>query len=185
MIGALLGAATSVGSSIIGGLQAAKQARKAKAEMETERQRTNNLYNNLINQDYTQTAEAQSMLTAAKEQAMDQIRAARGAQAVMGGTEESVAAAQQQANDAYASAVSKIAAQGTARKDAYINAMDSRLSDISKEYVNLYNNRAQQNTLAANEGMKAGMGLVSADAQASLQYGKGLFDNWLKGNGDK
>ena len=175
MIGALVGAAAGLASSIWGGIKARKAAQKAEAQLAQQKQDNENWYRRRYNQDETQTAEAQAMITRAREEAMRQLQAARGQQAVMGGTGEGVAQAQEAANRLVSDTLTGVAAQGTARKDAVESQYLQTKNNIGQQYYNLYQQQAGNATNAANAGMQAGMGLVGADMSAHLQTGRGLF----------
>lgn len=168
-------------SSLIGGAQAKKAAANANKELADQRKKNEEWYNRRFNEDYTQSAEAQAAMTRARELAREQMAAARGASAVMGGTEAGVAAQQQAANKMLADTMSDIAQQGQARKDAvesqYLQT-EAALSDAQRQ---VYNQQAANSTAAANAGMQAGMSLLGADMQAKLDSGKGLFESlWKK-----
>ena len=99
-------------------------------EAVNKRKRDNeNWYNRRYNEDATQRADAQRMLTITEEAIKRRNKAAAGRQAVMGGTEESDAAEKAANNEAYANVVGQIAAAGEARKDRieqqYLNRKDS------------------------------------------------------------
>lgn len=117
MIGALIGAGLSAASSIYGGIQASKAAKKAKRETEDQRRRNQNWFDQRYNEDATQRADAQRLLTITEENMRNRNKAAAGNQAVMGGTDESLAATKTANNDAFAKTVSAINAQADARKD--------------------------------------------------------------------
>ena len=76
-----------------------------------------NWYDRRYNEDATQRADAQRILTMTNENIRQRNQQAAGAQAVMGGTEESVAAAKAANNQALADATSQIAVNGERRKD--------------------------------------------------------------------
>lgn len=183
MIASILGAVAGLGGSIYGGIQASKQAKKAEAEMKSRERKNEDWYNRRYNEDYSQTAEAQNMITMAKEEAKRQIQAARGAQAVMGGTEESVASAMDSANNMIANTAANVAAQGTARKDSIESQYLGKADQLAQDRIALYNQRAANSTAAANAAMQAGMGLVNADMNSITDTGRGLFANWLKDKG--
>lgn len=181
MIGAIIGAGASIASSLIGGAQAKRAAENANKELENQRKKNEDWYNRRFNEDYTQSPEAKAAMTRARELAREQMAAARGASAVMGGTEAGVAAQQQAANKMLADTMSGIAQQGQARKDAvesqYLQT-EAALSDAQRQ---VYNQQAANSTAAANAGMQAGMSLLGADMQAKLDSGKGLFESlWKK-----
>lgn len=184
MIGAIIGAAGSIASSLIGGAQAKKAAEKANKELADQRQKNEDWYRRRYNEDYTQSAEAQAAMTKARELAQEQMKAARGVAAVMGGTEAGIAAQRQAANKMLADTMSGIAQDATARKDAVESQYLQNEAALSQQQQGVYNQQAANSAAAANQGMAAGMSLLGADAQSHLEYGKGLFsDLWKKNKG--
>lgn len=184
MIGAIAGAAGGLASSIWGGIQASKAAKKANNELANQRQKNEDWYRRRYNEDYTQSAEAQAAMTRARELAREQMQAARGTVAVMGGTEAGIAAAQGAANDMLADTMSGIAQNATARKDAVEGQYMQTDAALSQQQQNVYNQQAANSTAAANQGVAASMSLLGADVQSHLEYGKGLFsDLWKKNKG--
>lgn len=182
MLASILGAAAGLASSIFGGIRANKQAKRAEAELNNQREKNNDWYRRRYNEDATQTAEAQSMLRRAREEAARQLREARGVQTVMGGTNEAVAQAQEAGSRLISNTLGEIANKATARKDAIETQYRNADNSYAQQYMNLYNQRAANATAAANEGLKAGMGLVGAELGGYLQTGRGLFSN-LFGSG--
>lgn len=184
MIGTIISAAAGLASSIWGGVQASKAAKKANDELAAQRQKNEDWYRRRYNEDYTQSAEAQAAMTRARELAREQMQAARGTAAVMGGTEAGVATQQQTANKMLADTMSGIAQNATARKDAVESQYLQNEAALSQQQQQVYNQQAANSTAAANQGMAAGMSLLGADAQSHLEYGKGLFsDLWKKNKG--
>lgn len=117
MIGSIIGGALKVGGSIFGGIKASKAAKKAKRNIEEQRRKNQDWYDRRYNEDATQRADAQRILTMTEESIKNRNRQAAGSAAVMGGTDESVAAAKEANNQALADATAQIAAQADARKD--------------------------------------------------------------------
>lgn len=186
MIGAIAGAVGGLASSVWGGIQASKAAKEANAELANQRQKNEDWYRRRYNEDYTQTAEAQAAMTRARELAREQMASARGAAAVMGGTEAGKAAAQGAANDMLADTMSGIAQNATARKDAVESQYLQTDAALSQQQQNVYNQQAANSTAAANAGMQAGMSLLGADAQSYMDRGKGLFgEMWFKNKGQR
>ena len=148
-------AALNAVSSIVGGAQSAAANREAKriAEAkERQRQAENQAwYDRRYNEDPLQRSSAQRILTKMAEAIKERNRAAQGRQAVMGGTEESVAATKAANAKAMADAASAIAAANDARKDKiedkYLNqkyASEDRLAESQEKYEqNRANNIAQ------------------------------------------
>ena len=93
------------------------------------------------NEDATQRADAQRLLSMTEETIRQQNRNTAGAQAVMGGTNASVAAAKAQNNNAIADAASRIAAAGEARKDRVEDSYRSRNQELDDQLTNLDNSK--------------------------------------------
>lgn len=113
----LIGSAIGAVGSIFGGIKASKAMKKAKRNVEAQRQKNQDWYDRRYNEDATQRADAQRILTQTEESIKQRNKAAAGSAAVMGGTDESVAAEKAANNQALADATSQIAANAEARKD--------------------------------------------------------------------
>ena len=136
MIGSAIGAA----SAIFGGVSASKAMKKVQRNVEAQRQKNQDWYDRRYNEDATQRADAQRILTMTEESIKNRNRQAAGSAAVMGGTDESVAAAKAANNRALADATSQIAAAADARKDnieaTYMqndNAFNEQLNQIEMD----------------------------------------------------
>ena len=113
----IIGSAIGAAGAIFGGISASAAMKKAKANVEAQRKKNQDWYDQRYNEDATQRADAQRILTQTEESIKKRNRAAAGSAAVMGGTDESVAAAKAANNEALADATSQIAANAEARKD--------------------------------------------------------------------
>ncbi len=113
----LIGSAIGAAGAIFGGVSASKAMKKAQQNVEDQRQKNQDWYDQRYNEDATQRADAQRILTQTEESIKQRNRQAAGSAAVMGGTDESVAAAKAANNQALADATSQIAAAADARKD--------------------------------------------------------------------
>ena len=113
----LIGSAIGAAGSIFGGISASKAMKRAKKNVEAQRKKNQDWYDRRYNEDATQRADAQRILTQTEESIKQRNKQAAGSAAVMGGTDESVAAAKAANNQALADATSQIAAQADARKD--------------------------------------------------------------------
>ena len=169
MIGSLIGTGLSAISSIFGGLQASKAMKKYKSNVEAQQKKNNDWYNRRYNEDATQRGDAQRILTQTEEAIKNRNRNSAGTQAVMGGTEESVAASKAANAQAMADAASQITAAGEKRKDAIEAQYQAKDDALQEQLNNLEVNRA--NAIAqATQG--AGQALGS--------LGSGV-DDWLDG----
>lgn len=117
MLGSIIGAGVGAAASIFGGIQASKAMKKVKANLEQQRKDNQNWYDRRYNEDATQRADAQRILTKTEEAFRNRNAQAAGAAAVMGASEESVAATKAANAQALADATSQIAVNAEARKD--------------------------------------------------------------------
>lgn len=118
LFGGIIGGAVGAVGNILGGISKNKMLKK-QMEMVKEQQKANqDWYDRRYNEDSTQRADAQAMLTRTAEAIKERNRQAAGTQAVMGGTEESVAATKAANAQAMADATSSIVQAGEQRKDA-------------------------------------------------------------------
>ncbi len=113
----LIGSAIGAAGSIFGGIKASKAMKKAKRNVEAQRQKNQDWYDRRYNEDATQRADAQRILMQTEESIKQRNKAAAGSAAVMGGTDESVAAVKEANNKTLADVTSQIAADAETRKD--------------------------------------------------------------------
>ena len=175
MWGAILGAAIGAASSLYGAYkssEAAKEANRKVAEMQRENQ---NWYDRRYNEDPLQRASAQRVLTRTQEMLRDRNKAAAGRAAVMGGTEESVAAEKARNNEALAEAASRIAAQGDAQKDAIEQQYRATKQGLTQQQIGIEQQRANNIAQAA-----AGVG-KAASALGELGNDEDLVTGYTSG----
>lgn len=162
MIGSLVGAGLSAVGSIFGGISASKAMKKVKKNLQQQKQANQDWYDRRYNEDATQRADAQRILTKTEESIRNRNRQAAGAQAVMGGTEESVAAAKAANNQALADATSQIAVNAEARKEQIEQTYQQKDAQISDALNNLEINKAQAISSAVQGVAQAGAGMAGA-----------------------
>lgn len=158
MAGGALGAA----GSIFGGISASKAMRRVKKNLQAQKEANQNWYDRRYNEDATQRADAQRILTQTEESIRNRNRQAAGAQAVMGGTDESTAAAKAANAQALADATSQIAVNAENRKDQIEQTYQQRDSQINEALNNLEINKAQAISQAVQGVAKAGAGIAGA-----------------------
>lgn len=160
MIGSIIGGAMQVGGAIFGGISASKAMKKVKKNLQEQQRKNQDWYDRRYNEDATQRADAQRILTKTEESIRNRNRQAAGTQAVMGGTEESVAAAKAANNEALAEATSQIAANGERRKDAIEQQYMSTDQQLQGQLNNLEVNKASAISQAVQGVAKAGAGMA-------------------------
>ena len=162
LFGSIAGGALGAAGSIFGGISASKAMRRVKKNLQTQKEANQNWYDRRYNEDATQRADAQRILTQTEESIRNRNRQAAGAQAVMGGTDESTAAAKAANAQALADATSQIAAGAENRKDQIEQTYQQRDSQINEALNNLEINKAQAISQAVQGVAKAGAGIAGA-----------------------
>lgn len=162
LFGSIAGGALGAVGSIFGGISASKAMKKVKKNLQAQKQANQDWYDRRYNEDATQRADAQRILTMTEEAIRNRNRQAAGAQAVMGGTEESVAAAKAANNQALADATSQIAVNAEARKDQIEQTYQQRDAQINDALNNRELNKAQAISSAVQGVAQAGAGMAGA-----------------------
>ena len=168
MIGALIGAGLVLASSIAGGI-ANRKARRKQEQMLAQQQRENQAwYDRKYNEDPTKRADTERLLTQMQEQIKNRNRAAKGRQAVMGGTEDSTTAVKEANNKTLADTTSQIVAANEARKDAIEQQYQQNKRSIQGQQMQM---EAEKSADTANA--VAGVAGTAANIAATLDAGTG------------
>ena len=132
-----------LGGSIFGGIKASREAKKQQKMLDAQKAENQAWYNRRYNEDGTQRADAQRLLTNTQDLLRRQTKAAQGANAVTGASTEAVAAQKAANNQALAETTSTIAAASDARKDnieqqyqTNNNALAGKQMQISRQKQN-------------------------------------------------
>ena len=168
MLGTLIGAGLGLASSIAGGI-ANRKARQKQEQMIAQQQKENQAwYDRTYNADPTKRADTVRLLTQMQEQIKNRNKAAKGRQAVMGGTEDSTTAVKEANNKTLADTTSQIVAANDARKDSIEQQYMARKSQLQGQQMGL---EAEKATDTANA--VAGVAGTAANIAASLDSGAG------------
>ena len=168
MIGALIGAGLGLASSIAGGI-ANRKSRRKQEQMLAQQQRENKAwYDRRYNEDPTKRADTVRLLTQMQEQIKNRNRAAKGRQAVMGGTEDSTTAVKEANNKTLADTTSQIVAANEARKDAIEQQYQRNKRSIQGQQMQM---EADKSADTAN--VAAGVAGTAANIAATLDAGMG------------
>lgn len=160
MIGSLIGGGISAIGSIFGGISASKAMKRVKKNLQNQQRENDDWFNRRYNEDATQRADAQRILTKTEESIRNRNRQAAAAQAVAGGSEESVAAAKEQNSEALAEATSQIATAAESRKDNIEQIYQQKDAQINDALNNLERNKAGNISTAIKGVADAGAGIA-------------------------
>lgn len=159
MIGAAIGAGVKAIGAIAGGIIQKKAMEKVEGSLKQQQSQNQDWYDRRYNEDATQRADAQRLLTMTEKSIKERNKQAAATAAVMGGTEESAAAAKAMNNQALVDATSKIAADADARKDQIENQFMQTRADLTQKQ----NDIEQQKAAATAQAVQG-----SADAAGSI-----------------
>lgn len=168
MLGALIGAGLGLASSIAGGISNRK-ARRKQEQMIAQQQRENQAwYDRTYNADPTKRADTVRLLTQMQEQINNRNKAAKGRQAVMGGTDDSTTAVKEANNKTLADTTSQIVAANDARKDNIEQQYMNRKNQLQNQQMGMEAEKAADTANAV-----AGVAGTAANIAASLDSGAG------------
>ncbi len=185
MWGAIIGGALSVGSSIFGGISSARSAKRQRdAQLAAQRgylarlgQQLNeneSWYNKKYYEDPTTRADSTRLLTILEDNIRKRNRAAEGKKAVIGGTDESVAAEKEQNNKMYADTVSQIYADNENRKERIDAEYRRRKDDIN----NSANEALMSQELVNSQYEDNRQAAISSGIQGALNAGASIASAW-------
>ena len=165
LLGGIIGGAVGALGGIFGGSSKNKMLKRQMAMVNEMKKENQNWYHRRYNQDATQRADAQAILTQTADMIRRRNQQSAGAQAVMGGTEESTAAAKEANAKALSDATSQIAVAGAQRKDQIEgqyrerqHQLDEKLRELEAGKVDGFGMVSNAIGGAAN-GFASGMGL--------------------------
>lgn len=168
MLGALIGAGLGLASSIAGGV-ANRKARRKQEQMIAQQQRENQAwYDRTYNADPTKRADTVRLLTQMQEQIKNRNKAAKGRQAVMGGTEDSTTAVKEANNKTLADTTSQIVAANDARKDNIEQQYINRKNQLQNQQMGMEAEKAADTANAV-----AGVAGTAANIAATIDSGAG------------
>lgn len=165
MLGGIIGGATGALGGIFGGISKNKMLKKQMAMIKEQKRENQDWYDRRYNEDATQRADAQAILTKTADMIKQRNRQSAGTQAVMGGTEESVAAAKEANAKALSDATSQIAVAGAQRKDQIEGQYRERKQQLDETLRMLEGQKQSAFDIASNavggavNGFANGMGL--------------------------
>ena len=168
MLGSLIGAGLGVASSIFGGISARKARRKQERMLAQQEKENQAWYDRKYNEDPTKRADTVRLLTQMQKQIKNRNKAARGRQAVMGGTEDSTTAVKEANNKTLADTTSQIVAANEARKDAIEGQYQARKDAIQNKRMGLEAEKA-----AGTASVAAGVAGTAANIAATIDGGLG------------
>lgn len=167
MVGAIIGTAAQVGSSIYGAIKSSQANKRAEELIRNERDENRKWYEEKMASDYTRRADVQNVLRKQKELFQEQYQRARATNLVAGGTDESLALQQAEANETMGETMSNVADNAAAYKDAVEEQYRAKDSQLNQQEAALEMQKGQNIAQAAGQMGAAVSGLVSGISGAA------------------
>lgn len=165
MLGGIIGGTAGALGGIFGGISKNKMLKKQMAMIKEQKRENQDWYDRRYNEDATQRADAQAILTQTADMIRRRNQQSAGTQAVMGGTEESAAAAKEANAKALSDATSQIAVAGAQRKDQIEGQYRERQQQLDETLRQLQGQKQDGFQMVSNaiggaaNGFASGMGL--------------------------
>lgn len=150
MLGGIIGGAAGALGGIFGGISKNKMLKKIRNMINEQKRENQDWYDRRYNEDATQRADAQAILTHTADMIRRRNQQSAGAQAVMGGTEESAAAAKEANAKALSDATSQIAVAGAQRKDEIEGQYRERQQQLDEKLRELEGQKQNAFDIASN-----------------------------------
>lgn len=157
----------SLASSIAGGIANRKAAKKQEQMLAQQKKDNQAWFDRKYNEDPTKRADTVRLLTQMQEQIKNRNKAARGRQAVMGGTEDSTTAVKEANNKTLADTTSQIVAANESRKDAIEQQYQQNKRSIEGQQMQMEADKAGN---TAN--VVAGVAGTAANIASALDSGE-------------
>lgn len=161
MVGAIIGAAAQVGSSIYGAIKSSQANKRAEQLLKNQRDENQKWYDQKMAEDYTQRSDVQNVLRKQRELLQEQYQRARATNLVAGGTDESLALQQAAANNAMGDTMADIAANASAYKEGVENQYRAQDAALNQQQIANEQSRAQAIANAAGQVGSAVSGLMT------------------------
>lgn len=171
MIGAIIGAALSVGSAVASGISNSRAKKKKEQLLEQQQLENQAWYERNYYGDPTKRADTARYLTQMQEQIRNRNKAAKGRQAVMGGTEDSTTSVKEANNKTIADTTSQVIASNESRKDNIEQQYQQNKRNIQGQQMQMETDNANNtaSTIAGIAGTASN--IASALDSGQQKYG--------------
>lgn len=129
--------------------------------IQNQRDENQKWYDMKMAEDYTQRSEVQNVLRKQRDLLKEQYNRARATNIVAGGTDESLALQQREANETMGETMANIAANASAYKDSIENQYRSQDAALNQQQIGVEQAKAQSIAQAAGQMGSAVSGLVT------------------------
>lgn len=161
MVGAIIGAAAQVGSSIYGAIKSSQANKRAEQLLRNQRDENQKWYDRKMAEDYTQRTDVQNVLRKQRELLQEQYQRARATNLVAGGTDESLALQKAAANEAMGETMADIAENAASYKEGIESQYRAQDATLNQQQIANEQAKAQSIATAAGQVGSAVSGLMT------------------------
>lgn len=165
-LGSLVGAGLGLVSSIAGGISNRKRAKRQQRMLDQQEKENQAWYDRKYNEDPTKRADTVRLFTQMQEQIANRNKAAKGRQAVMGGTDDSTTSVKEANNKTIADATSQVVSANESRKDNIEQQYRQTKQNIQNQRMGLEQQKAENTAQVMN-----GVAGTAANIAATLDGG--------------
>lgn len=160
MAASAIGAGIAAVGALAGTIGSAVVNKQANNLIANQRKENKAWYDMKMAEDYTQRSDIQAVLNKQRKLFEEQYKRSRATNIVAGGTDESLALQQQQANQTMSDTMTNIAGQASAHKDAAESAYRQQDAQLNQQQVAIKQNQANQIAQAGGQVVGAGLGMI-------------------------
>lgn len=184
MVGQLIGAAAQIGSSIYGAIKSSQANKRAEQMIQNQRDENRKWYDQKMAEDYMQRSDVQNVLRKQRELLNEQYQRARATNIVAGGTDESLALQQQEANETMGDTMAGIAANASDYKDSIEQQYRANDAALNQQQIGVEQGKAQSIAQAAGQVGSAVSGLMTPLDKGSKVSSKSLTPKGVQAYAD-
>lgn len=166
-LGSLVGAGLGLVSSIAGGISNRKRAKRQQRMLDQQEKENQAWYDRKYNEDPTKRADTVRLFTQMQEQIANRNKAAKGRQAVMGGTDDSTMSVKEANNKTIADSTSQVVSANESRKDNIEQQYRQTKQNIQNQRMGLEQQKAENTAQVMN-----GVAGTAANIAATLDGGE-------------
>lgn len=166
-LGSLVGAGLGLVSSIAGGISNRKRAKRQQRMLDQQEKENQAWYDRKYNEDPTKRADTVRLFTQMQEQIANRNKAAKGRQAVMGGTDDSTTSVKEANNKTIADSTSQVVSANESRKDNIEQQYRQTKQNIQNQRMGLEQQKAENTAQVMN-----GVAGTAANIAATLDGGE-------------
>lgn len=173
LIGGIIGGIGSAVAGIVGGNATRKAAKRNQRLLDEAENESKAWYDKEYNANFLDRADARAAITKTRDLLNERYKAAEGAAAVTGATEESIARQKAAANETLADVTSTIAEQADAYKQQVRANYEAQQDAFLQQKLGVNNQKAQATVQAAQ-------GVANAAQSLGNAVGAAGADDWAK-----